>query len=111
MRISDWSSDVCSSDRHGAARGDEDRGDDPGRREVQEDRGYARRERGEIGRRAGMSSLVSVMTAAWQRLVGPAGRNVVSHDGRSAERPVGKGSVSTCSTRGAPYNKKKKKSR
>jgi len=31
-----------------------------------------------------MSSLISVMTAAWQRLVGPAGRNGAPHGGEPA---------------------------
>src|SRR3546814_7242509 len=87
MRISDWSSDVCSSDLNGRPHPV---------RQVVGHRGQDRRRRipdhegvGHLGRRG--------LTAARFRLY------------RSEERRVGKECVSTCRSRWSPYPKKKKK--
>src|SRR3546814_15544389 len=112
MRISDWSSDVCSSDlpppRATAA----------GRRSrTQAGRtfaSFARRphrqgverapqiERG-LGRLRKTASMGDVVVGDPPPRVEPA-------DQRSEERRVGKAGGRTCKSRGAPNNKKKKKS-
>src|SRR3546814_14725868 len=89
MRISDWSSDVCSSDLTGGARQDHRHAD----------RGF--RSGGQPG--------------AEDRCFGGDGDAVdrCLHDGdgrgdfRSEERRVGKECVSTCRSRWSPYHKKK----
>src|SRR3546814_16752730 len=89
MRISDWSSDVCSSDLQAVAAG---AGDAFARERVEHRVQPLRRraQRGEVRRVAG-------------RL--PRGQSV-----RSEERRVGKECVSTCRSRWSPYHLKKKKS-
>src|SRR3546814_19466293 len=84
MRISDWSSDVCSSDLNGGSAlaprrpaGQRDRGD-------QRERRHARHQQ-----------------------LRPAGHRRL----RSEERRVGKECVSTCRSRWSPYNYKKNKPR
>src|SRR3546814_10935211 len=84
MRISDWSSDVCSSDlpapgiRAGALAGD----------------GH-------------VVALVAFPLQAVDEQDGLRRRAVKQHDvGRSAERRVGKGGVSTCRSRWSPYHYK-----
>src|SRR3546814_2637750 len=94
MRISDWSSDVCSSDldprqdsRHGegeSAPGTIAQGR-PGQ-EVEGGRGGARAAQG----------------AAWQGAV--AAQRHPARRGRSEERRVGKECVSTCRSRWSPYH-------
>src|SRR3546814_1030228 len=74
MRISDWSSDVCSSDL---------RGNDP------------HRERRPFGRIAG---------ARRRPISGPRWRGVPARRDRSEERRVGKECVSTCRSRWSPYH-------
>src|SRR3546814_14169328 len=89
LRISDWSSDVCSSDRGDAWRHllcDVRSADLP-----PPDR--SRRYRGFVGVRAGV-----LVVAVAQRL------------SRSEERRVGKECVSTCRYRWSPYHSTKKKS-
>src|SRR3546814_9995156 len=79
MRISDWSSDVCSSDLGRAARAGADRGRRAGRR---------------FGRAAGAPGWPGRTPAA----PGFPGRNR-----RSEERRVGKEWVGTCRSRWSPY--------
>src|SRR3546814_11044861 len=100
MRISDWSSDVCSSDLHDRRPRRRDRlGPDqdrrPGplrpRREVQPAAAHRRR----AGRRRRL-----------RRPLGFPPREVAVRT-RSAERRVGKECVSTCRSRGPQYHSKK----
>src|SRR3546814_9624538 len=82
MRISDWSSDVCSSDLHLLARVG---------RERQRDR----------------VRLADDMMVDPVKPFEPLGREVVRHrsiDPRSDERRVGKEYVSTCRSRWSPYH-------
>src|SRR3546814_11611141 len=104
MRISDWSSDVCSSDLPG----DHLEGD-PGARRHQPRRGShglplaaQRRDAGARGSRAAPD--LQCWRAAEPRR-GELGRGGV----RSEERRVGKECVSTCRSRWSPYHLKKKK--
>src|SRR3546814_9816292 len=80
MRISDWSSDVCSSDLQVHFRG-----------EGSEPVGAARRPPGGHQRPAGQGH---------PRQLGPADRG----GKRSEERRVGKECVSTCRSRWSPYH-------
>src|SRR3546814_4877434 len=82
MRISDWSSDVCSSDLQGAASARDDDVDQPGRGEHRTDRRAV----------AGRDHL-----DALRRQTGRA-------QPRSEERRVGKECVSTCRSRWSPYH-------
>src|SRR3546814_17954757 len=97
MRISDWSSDVCSSDLH------RDLG--PGSR-----RGVTLT----IQRRFVMAKLTPAMFRALEKLTGPSGEipyrtgEALRKRGfadrlRSEERRVGKECVSTCRSRWSPY--------
>src|SRR3546814_3900505 len=92
MRISDWSSDVCSSDLLG---------------DVQCEGGLAhRRARGEdqqVGRLQAGSHLVELGVAG--RHAGDAAAvGVARLQHRSEERRVGKECVSTCRSRWSPYH-------
>src|SRR3546814_12916937 len=105
MRISDWSSDVCSSDlcrkrgasaarRSAAASDAQDRAGGVG---------------GGIGEQPEhrLGDLLRLRRTADRH----GGRNLVEtvrHAGRSEERRVGKECVSTCRSRGSPYQLKKK---
>src|SRR3546814_12405355 len=98
MRISDWSSDVCSSDLHRAV----------GPRELR------RREEPDVAELALTAHAVPAL---------PAGGDEADHDGvahlhllhagadglRSEERRVGKGCVRTGRSRWSPYHYKKTK--
>src|SRR3546814_16869089 len=98
MRISDWSSDVCSSDLAGefgaiapeAGQGDIDQGDI--------DLGIA------------AESRIAPPQTATPHLGGHTCIGVVATN-RSEERRVGKECVSTCRSRWSPYHKKKKKTK
>src|SRR3546814_11362623 len=97
MRISDWSSDVCSSDL-----------------EVVEHPQHAERDReGDDVRRdrLGDGVLQGALLAATPLLVGELGDedDRVRAGQRSEERRVGKECVSTCRSRWSPYHEKKKK--
>src|SRR3546814_5364358 len=83
MRISDWSSDVCSSDLRRVVRRQR-------RRQPAAAAGVLRDARRDPARQAG-----------GQRAVQPAGH-------RLEERRVGKECVSTCRSRWTPYHEKKK---
>src|SRR3546814_11669163 len=80
MRISDWSSDVCSSDLAGAARTG--------------------------GATGGTGAVGAAGTTGTSGVTGVAGVNGVD---RSEERRVGKECVSTCRSRWSPDHYKKKK--
>src|SRR3546814_1126024 len=80
MRISDWSSDVCSSDLHDAA-----------------GKAHHRHARDDPGNDGSQSS--PYHSAGKLR-----GRLPVLRDGRSEERRVGKECVSTCRSRWSPYH-------
>src|SRR3546814_11284494 len=105
LRISDWSSDVCSSDLHGHDRG---RG-----RAAAVRRGHAAG-RFVRGRRSSQHSHQidegedadpdDVEEMPEQRQA----REAATHVGRSEERRVGKACVSTCRSRWAPYHSKKR---
>src|SRR3546814_18817699 len=102
MRISDWSSDVCSSDlRGGRGRARCPKSAGSIRREFRSPlAAAANRERPYAGtacRAAGRQRTVDLGVGARQ---GPA-------QGRSEERRVGKECVSTCRSRGTPYHSKK----
>src|SRR3546814_11111101 len=104
MRISDWSSDVCSSDlrqplRRSAARQDPDMGVAPDHRD-----------RGDIG---GERQGLAVILEQHDALLGDlprdprVRRHVHRRRGRSEERRVGKECVSTCRSRWSPDHYKK----
>src|SRR3546814_20098053 len=83
MRISDWSSDVCSSDQHGLWM---DSGRMPLRPSLR-------------GRAIGLVGMGAIGRAVADRL---------APFGRSEERRVGKACVSTCRSRWSPDHYKKK---
>src|SRR3546814_7911957 len=85
MRISDWSSDVCSSDLGAAGPGDIEGGAVPGQ--------VRRPEEEEQARRPGPADRRDPRRGHQQRL--PV---------RSEERRVGKECVSTCRSRWSPYH-------
>src|SRR3546814_11529739 len=97
MRISDWSSDVCSSDLSAFVR---DRGNgfvldevEPGRLGVRQSI---------IGRMARHGGQAEVHTTPGE------GTEVTMEIARSEERRVGTECVSTCRSRWSPYHSKKK---
>src|SRR3546814_19466647 len=105
VRISDWSSDVCSSDLDADRAGEVDRLDAVRIVEGQDQlvaverdrrRGAADRQPLPVGQRAAAAD------------EGPVARALVQHD-RSEERRVGKECVSTCSSRWSSTHEKKKK--
>src|SRR3546814_13844085 len=92
MRISDWSSDVCSSDLLGdVAGGDHDA----------------------AARHAAAHDLQhpAVLQPDLQAGGQQAGEGAVALLGRSEERSVGKEGVSTCRSRWTPYHEKNKQKR
>src|SRR3546814_18006338 len=116
MRISDWSSDVCSSDLH-----------DPRSRARQHDvhaaaaipaarhdaggdhlSGCARRLPGGRGGSRGQAGRAGRVPGGARRR-GAAGQEPLAR--RSEERRVGKECVSTCRSRWSPYHYKKKESK
>src|SRR3546814_1313212 len=84
MRISDWSSDVCSSDLDRAL----------------ERRHIAGRQRGRIDRRFEHPHLHLFAEVEW---IGAGEARAVRVHPRSEERRVGKECVSTCRSRWSPY--------
>src|SRR3546814_8466968 len=84
MRISDWSSDVCSSDL----------GEEPAGADLHRDARFGRAGHRRVGQRR-------IDDAAEQ--VAEANHLVLDH-GRSEERRVGKECVSTCRSRWSPYH-------
>src|SRR3546814_6572133 len=93
MRISDWSSDVCSSDLHAPASARAGRGLDGG--------GGAGSS-GRLGGGAGGPVRVGRHDVAVQRVPAAAPDDERQH--RSEERRVGKECVSTCRSRWSPYH-------
>src|SRR3546814_6333873 len=79
MRISDWSSDVCSSDLRPESRGHD-----------------------------GQPSPLILPSSSPARQAGELGRSSRCISSRSEERRVGKECVSTCRSRWSPYHYKKK---
>src|SRR3546814_12385418 len=100
MRISDWSSDVCSSDLR---RGETGSGDGDGDRELEiiACRGEGDRRRARI---IGFDELPHPETddELDDEIDGERDRN--PHNVRSEERRVGKECVSTCRSRWSPYH-------
>src|SRR3546814_14332098 len=119
MRISDWSSDVCSSDLHRIELGVRHRPDRIERRHAElldrPDSMLARGERPAVtqhdGRQLRARSVRRVDQAGEHgKFVGKRGRNIAEvPQQRSEERRVGKECVSTCRSRWSPMHKKKKK--
>src|SRR3546814_11588162 len=110
MRISDWSSDVCSSDLH---RGIPFYGGDSMTRKTPVaagkratlPAGYAGIHGGivellDAARQAAARSVNALMTASYWEI----GRRIVEAEQRSEERRVGKGCVSKCRSRWSPYH-------
>src|SRR3546814_13973355 len=107
MRISDWSSDVCSPDLIGEIRGHLVRAE-----RLALARDHVLAVLVEFGRRAIerehhvvaclVSGLVDRGHDEVERVAGA--REVGRETARSEERRVGKGCVSTCRSRGSPYN-------
>src|SRR3546814_16881183 len=101
MRISDWSSDVCSSDLVDLPLGhDERRGEHVQMRDRADDQPALL---GVAGDHAADIDL------GRQQLLGPGVGHVL--DARSEARRVGKEGVSTCRSRWSPYHLKKKNKR
>src|SRR3546814_15964439 len=96
MRISDWSSDVCSSDLSGTA---------PSLRNDRQ-----KRARGEARTRSAVRAKPTPAPYAGPSTTAMTGRSRLSRS-RSEERRVGKECVSTCRSRWSPYHYKKKKKR
>src|SRR3546814_15900524 len=96
MRISDWSSDVCSSDLHEESGQHHERI----REEAQEETNVPRDPRPDLAseQSAGDQPRAKTEEQIHQRVVG----------GRSDERRVGKECVSTCRSRWSPYPQQKK---
>src|SRR3546814_20019532 len=101
MRISDWSSDVCSSD---LTEPPVDEQDAPvgQRRGIADSAATVRCVEEADRRRAGLGRIAGI-----EQSLAPAQNNVgIFRTDRSEERRVGKGCCSTCSTRCAPYPEK-----
>src|SRR3546814_12961140 len=99
MRISDWSSDVCSSDLRDHA---------PARRDGGAAAVLARSVRIVAGEEQGFAMLELAEPGGAQRRFGPRGIGgaavgIRDHGDRSEERRVGKECVSTCRSRWSPY--------
>src|SRR3546814_17450061 len=112
MRISDWSSDVCSSDLDF---GDDDRQRDrpvdralQRKAETPEHHGGDRAER-EAGDRRERRDGERVEQSLDKLVIAERLFIISGGEARSEERRVGKACFRTCSSRGSPYNKKKKK--
>src|SRR3546814_4771929 len=93
MRISDWSSDVCSSDLEAR---------DPRRLRLGMDRLHPVERRGGVAQFA--DAIVERALAAADAAEVEAQHRETARDERSEERRVGKGCVSTCSSRWSPYH-------
>src|SRR3546814_17752298 len=102
MRISDWSSDVCSSDLHKDVEElrDEDE-EDPAELEAGKHGLNYIKLSGNIGCMVNGAGL-AMATMDIIKLYGGEPANFLDV-GRSEERRVGKGCVSTCSSRVSPY--------
>src|SRR3546814_11960037 len=106
MRISDWSSDVCSSDLHGVAP------DHAGTKAVGEGFNRTLRRPGvsvRLGLEFGTDVTADELLSAHHAVVvasGAAGGRALGIPGesRSEERRVGQASVSPCRDRWSPYN-------
>src|SRR3546814_11218340 len=97
MRISDWSSDVCSSDLAlGAAR----RTDDG--QQCLADRAIGREKEDQLP--AAMPLAADPNLAAVQRVERHRGRLIADLDLRSEERRVGKESIDSCRARWSMFN-------
>src|SRR3546814_13812009 len=109
MRISDWSSDVCSSDlgQHGDQRRHPTRQIERGReREQRRRRPRQRRSDRDFADVAGFAPAprLPAPPGDQRRHRDDADEGVDRIETRSEERRVGKESVSTCSSRWAPYH-------
>src|SRR3546814_13116243 len=109
MRISDWSSDVCSSDLRGPARNADEPGGERGEGRVRR----CHRLYGEISRQSTPHRIPDLRRwlgtsdpSRRARLLAPAPPPEGARGSplRSEERRVGKACVSTCSSRWSPYH-------
>src|SRR3546814_11352914 len=110
MRISDWSSDVCSSDLVGAHR----RGQALRRRHPPSPAGCAGTARRHARQLRALSARGSVDVGAYGAAARARGLWLgrgARRGRRSEERRVGQECVSTCRSRWWPYHKKKKKTK
>src|SRR3546814_16600110 len=96
MRISDWSSDVCSSDLPNALEGISEHSYNL----------VAMYEKGIVSARVAYNWRSKYLVTAIDCCVG---LPIWQKDTRSEERRVGKECVSTCRSRWSPYHSKKKK--
>src|SRR3546814_11809273 len=101
MRISDWSSDVCSSDLGGLVGENDLRLVDLSAFEALQPGDLVQRQIGEQPQKA---ADVGVMGVPPELPVIPGGQRLIV---RSEERRVGKECVSTCRSRWSRYNEKK----
>src|SRR3546814_11865621 len=105
MRISDWSSDVCSSDLRAAGEAPAPRGIGPGVRGRAVARFTFRRQLLRLGVHRPLRRLPAFMLAVIRvirKTLAAAG--LVALILRSEERRVGKECVSTCRSRWSPYH-------
>src|SRR3546814_11160265 len=106
MRISDWSSDVCSSDLHDGVEAERDH--------HQEQHDERAAQHAYVGDRVDWAEVVESVDVAHDAHVlaeQPARQDHEERqqdDRRSEERRVGKEGVSTCRSRWSPYHQKKK---
>src|SRR3546814_12387891 len=106
MRISDWISDVCSSDLIDAGHGGLDPGaiGKSGRREKDVTLAVSR----ELARQVNATpGLQAYLTRDKDVFIPPNRRAQLARAARSDERRVAKACVSTCKNRGYPYHQKK----
>src|SRR3546814_15207709 len=114
MRISDWSSDVCSSDLEGRAVGPQRvareqphhpwHDDQQQRRKDDQDRNQHREHR--VGESARLAMLAVLRHPLVEQRNEGGGERALGEQ-RSEERRVGKECVSTCRSRWSPYHEKK----
>src|SRR3546814_18515296 len=106
MRISDWSSDVCSSDLKPAKEEEKPAKEAVAEDEEEEDEAAASTPEGKrvkaspLARKIAKEKGIDISKVAGSA---PGGR-IVKKDVSSEERRLGKGGVSTCRYRWSPYN-------
>src|SRR3546814_19094143 len=101
MSISDWSSDVCSSDLHPPLGIADDRGE---ARAVARDLDTAKSRFGFFGEPDRVGFILDPRIGAEPQLADQPGKEQDDDERRSEERRVGKEGVSTCRSRWSPYS-------